>query len=219
MSFQLLSAARAGNLELIKSLVKKGVIVNLNSFNVKTALHWTAFFGHTETAKFLIENGAHINVRDQDGRTPLHSACLKGHVQMVELLITNEADFNATDNNGKTALYYSSCCSQIKRVKLPTENNLQINPDNSNKKSSDFKIKETLIRTTLLHNPKTKKPSYVQKNTELLFIWNTQLKKVNYFQRTPILGCKKLLRNNFTKISRAGNSTLCSLAYQAFQPR
>ena len=67
----LLSAAKYGNLELTKGMIRAGADVNAKSCLRYTPLHEAATHGHTEVVKVLIEKGADVKAEDGDGRTPL----------------------------------------------------------------------------------------------------------------------------------------------------
>ena len=54
-------AAKLGNLELVKDLVKYGASVHASDATLMTPLHWAACSGHAAVVNFLIECGAHIN--------------------------------------------------------------------------------------------------------------------------------------------------------------
>ena len=68
-------AARGGNLELLRAIIKKGGKVNERGApQLLAPLHWAAHKEHTEIALVLIENGADIQLKDKEGRTPVSMA-------------------------------------------------------------------------------------------------------------------------------------------------
>jgi len=101
------SAACAGDLAKVKSLVKEGTDVNTKGKGSgdETPLFAAVFADHNDVAKFLIAKGADVNAKDKSGQMPLHSACEHGKRNMVELLIAEGADVNAKDNGGHTPLH------------------------------------------------------------------------------------------------------------------
>lgn len=70
----LLTAARAGNLELVRQLLENGYDVNGRDNQGKTALHAAARSGSLELVKLLVERGADVNIKDNRGMTPVTEA-------------------------------------------------------------------------------------------------------------------------------------------------
>lgn len=68
-------AAKAGDLDSIKTLIKQGANLNEPSdYDGKTSLHLACAEGHSEVVQLLLKNGASAYVRDRRGRTPLFEA-------------------------------------------------------------------------------------------------------------------------------------------------
>ena len=103
MSLQ--EAAAVGDVDLVRSLIEKGVDIEgrEDSF-FKTALHWAAISGHKDIVELLLDKGADVDARTVGRETPLHYATQRGHVEVVELLIAKGADINAKNNRGQTPL-------------------------------------------------------------------------------------------------------------------
>ena len=72
----ILSAAKSGNLDVVKSVLEKSHrFVTAVDEDLYTPLHRAAYNGHLEVMKFLIQCGADTNAPTLDGWTPLHSGC------------------------------------------------------------------------------------------------------------------------------------------------
>lgn len=70
-------AARNGNTELVKALVRARADVNkLGGSQSIGPLHWAAHKEYSEVALFLIEHGGDVLLKDGEGRTPLSMASL-----------------------------------------------------------------------------------------------------------------------------------------------
>jgi ankyrin repeat protein len=100
------AAARAGDLDKVKSLIK----ANPNSIfstgdGEFTPLVAAAARNHKDVVKFLLANKADINVRSEIGMTALAVAARDGDKEMADLLIAHGADVNARDKNGHTPLH------------------------------------------------------------------------------------------------------------------
>ena len=68
------TAARAGDVELIKKLIAAGADLDARDTWGATATTWAARLGHADAVKVLIDKGADVNVRDNNGDTPLDHA-------------------------------------------------------------------------------------------------------------------------------------------------
>jgi ankyrin repeat protein len=91
----LIEAAGRGDLELIKTLLDKGVDVNGKNRTGGTPLTAAVANGQLDVARLLIETGADVNARDHFGRTALMEAAHIGRLELVALLIEKGADVNA----------------------------------------------------------------------------------------------------------------------------
>jgi len=114
MSLQ--EAAAIGDVNLAKSLIKKGTDVDMREDSFfKTALHRAAIRGHKDVAELLLAEGADVNA---GATTALHYAAEKGHKEIAELLIAKGADVNAKDNRGRTPLWWAKRRGHTEIVEL-----------------------------------------------------------------------------------------------------
>ena len=81
-------AARDGDVERIKRLVKAGHDVNQRDGWERTPLMCAASKGHTDCVEYLIQIGAQLELEDKDGHTALKLASQQGHDSTVKLLRT-----------------------------------------------------------------------------------------------------------------------------------
>jgi ankyrin repeat protein len=100
----LMWAARDGDLELMRELLRQGADPRLQSVDSNTALGFAAMHGECEAIELLLSAGANANDRAYGGGTPLHLAVALGQSEAVQLLINHGADVNARDGRGRTAL-------------------------------------------------------------------------------------------------------------------
>ncbi len=68
----------AGNSDIAEFLIDRGVRVNHESKESRTALHRAVYSGHFDVAMVLIDEGADVNDKDMWGATPLHN-CASNH--------------------------------------------------------------------------------------------------------------------------------------------
>ena len=103
----LIEAAKTGNVEAVKDLVKRGADLEAKSEKAKTALHYAAANGHVDVVNVLLEHGAVVDARDRDWRTPLMLAAIYGCNHTVQSLVNRGADVNARTLAGNTAMDYA----------------------------------------------------------------------------------------------------------------
>eukprot|EP00854_Cymbomonas_tetramitiformis_P016984 gene16984-20188_t len=102
-------AALAGDILLMKELLGvKGVLVDLQNADGKSALMLAAGEGQAAAAVCLMEHGADVNLSTDDGGTPAMSAAVHGRVNALRALVAHGADINRQDEDGWTALMYAA---------------------------------------------------------------------------------------------------------------
>jgi ankyrin len=121
----LMTAARAGNAEVVRMLIARGAGANAREDTLgETALMWAAAENHPEAVRALIEHGADVNARsdklvypkDRFGLegvttilprgnwTALMYAARQGALESARTLAEMGADLNLVDSDGTTAL-------------------------------------------------------------------------------------------------------------------
>jgi len=103
----LMEAAKEGDAEGVKDLLRRGAELEAKSSKGKTALHYAAANGHLDVVNLLIASGADINARDKEWHTPLMLAAIYGCNHTVQTLILNGADVHAKTLAGNTAMIYA----------------------------------------------------------------------------------------------------------------
>lgn len=76
---QLIEAAKNGQTEKVRALLKGGADVNAkNKVKGTTGLIYAVVAGHTDTVKILLDAGADVNAKNEDGLTATMAAALTG---------------------------------------------------------------------------------------------------------------------------------------------
>lgn len=104
LNSKLFKAAREGDIELVKQLVKDGADVNARDEHKHTPLMYASFFGQAKTCQVLIDLGADVNAKDIQNDTAL---ILAKDSKTAVILIKNKADINTQDVYGRTPLMYA----------------------------------------------------------------------------------------------------------------
>lgn len=84
-------AAGFGLVELLGSLLDRGVKINVRDSHRNTALHDAAMDGQIDALKFLLERGAEVNVRNVDHNSPLYLAVSFSNEQLIPILLKQGA--------------------------------------------------------------------------------------------------------------------------------
>ncbi|MCI4381206.1 hypothetical protein PGIGA_G00248970 [Pangasianodon gigas] len=99
------SAALGGDLERVRSFLKKGTDPNMKDQAGYTALHYASRAAHLPVCELLLDHRACANSQTHGGATALHRAAYCGHVSIAKLLLKHRADPGLTDDDGSTPLH------------------------------------------------------------------------------------------------------------------
>ncbi len=80
-------AAKNGEIEVVKSLLRDGADIDAKHRSGETPLYMAALCGGEEVVKFLVMKGADIEAEDTDGYTPLMCASVAGKWNISVFLI------------------------------------------------------------------------------------------------------------------------------------
>lgn len=103
-------ASYSGNTEVVLSLLKKGIDINIRDSSSSTALSEAVLKNHYEVIKILLENNADVNLIYENKYNVLHLAASDTEIdpRIVELLASKISDINQKDKPHKnTALWYA----------------------------------------------------------------------------------------------------------------
>jgi len=82
----LMNAVRAGDIQLVSDLLKKGADANSRNAGGVTALMLAAAKGRTDIANLLLNAGARPDITDYDGRSAADRATQNNHKQLASML-------------------------------------------------------------------------------------------------------------------------------------
>lgn len=110
----IVNAARAGDIETVRTLINRGADVNVNGVLGMTALMFASGDGRVDLVKLLLKAGAEVNARNNEGATALMFAMSEQQVESIRLLLNANADVSIKSNDGSTALDdLGNCNSEI----------------------------------------------------------------------------------------------------------
>jgi ankyrin repeat protein len=114
----LLSAAKYGNLELVKYLVEiYKAKINHKFHDGATPLMRACYYGYLHVVKYLLSKGALLEERNNRNENPLYIASFRGYEDIVKILIEHGANVNSEDNDGDTPL--TVACYENKAIIIP----------------------------------------------------------------------------------------------------
>ncbi|KAE9040234.1 hypothetical protein PR001_g4811 [Phytophthora rubi] len=100
----LISAAKTGEISLVRALVKAGVPVDAVHHDA-TALMAAAGAGQLEVVQFLARHRADVEFRAPDGASALYLASKAGNAEVVAYLLHRKASADVAVASGRSALH------------------------------------------------------------------------------------------------------------------
>ena len=120
-------ACADGNLDIVKSLIEKGIRLNATNYDGRTALHEACHNGHARIVNLLISNKINVNAMDNNERTPLHEACENPFIEVVKLLVDKGSNVNADDVDGLTPMHEACANGHLDIIQFLLENGAEAN--------------------------------------------------------------------------------------------
>ena len=120
-------AARRGDIEAARALLKQGADVNVKSGDGSTPLLWAADGGEHEIARVLIAAKSKVDVTTDLGVTPLLQASRVGDAVMVDLLLRAGANPSLAHPDGETPLMAASKSGSIAAVRTLLARGARVN--------------------------------------------------------------------------------------------
>lgn len=100
-------AAKFGETENMRRLIKQGAEIDCRDKEGWTPLHFACIGGSVDAVRLLLEHGAEVNARTTYGQTPLHWASASGYDPIVMILLNRGAQINARGSDGWTPLHWA----------------------------------------------------------------------------------------------------------------
>jgi|GEM_PF-66680 len=118
LSRYLFDAARAGDVEVLRSLLARGAQVDARDERGSTALILAAYHGKTDAVETLLDAGASPNLGDSArGNTALMGALFKGETESARRLLADpRTDVNARNAAGQTAAMFAALFGRAELV-------------------------------------------------------------------------------------------------------
>jgi ankyrin repeat protein len=114
-----------GQLELARTFIEQGVLINDQDENGETALFLAIEFENI--SELLLKAGADVNISNNLGETPLHKVAANGTANQVNLLLNSGASIEIQNHLNQSPLHYAAAHGNHEIVKLLIERAAKIN--------------------------------------------------------------------------------------------
>ncbi|XP_055495797.1 ankyrin repeat and SOCS box protein 3 isoform X1 [Leucoraja erinacea] len=123
-------AAREGNVELLKALIKKGHSLDIADNRGWYPIHEAASHTTLKCLRLLLHKASltsGVELKTYEGETALHLAAKHGHLKIVQILLQAGANPNAVTNENVTPLFLAAEKGHIAIVRTLLKNEARIN--------------------------------------------------------------------------------------------
>jgi ankyrin repeat protein len=136
----LISAAKAGDVDDVRELIRGSADVNAQSADGSTPLLWAAYHGDVKMVEALLAVGAKPDVANRYGVTPLLQASRSGDGAVIAALLEHGASATLTHPDGETPLMGAARVGRMEAVELLLAAGVDVNAADS------FKHETALMR-------------------------------------------------------------------------
>ena len=112
------TAAKRGNVPMVKCLISRHADMEAKDSEIMTALHYACEEGHFGVVELLLDRKMDVNIRGFDRRTPLICAAATGRLPVVQLLLHRTASRRHADDGGMSALHWAAFNGHVEVVDL-----------------------------------------------------------------------------------------------------
>jgi ankyrin repeat protein len=126
---QLIIASEKGDIQTVKSLLKKNIYIHTQDKEGRCALVAAAYKNHLEIADLLIAAGADVNMKDNTIQSAYLIATMEGcgYTELLKKVLKAGADVHSTDSDNGTGLIRASDRGHVEIVKELLKTDIRVN--------------------------------------------------------------------------------------------
>jgi ankyrin repeat protein len=126
---QLITASENGDVQAVKSLLKKNIYIHTQDKDGRCALVAAAYKNHLEIADLLIAAGADVNMKDDTIQSAYLIATMEGcgYTELLKKILKAGADVYSTDSDNGTGLIRASDRGHVEIVKELLKTDIRVN--------------------------------------------------------------------------------------------
>ncbi|RMJ09226.1 hypothetical protein BHE90_015467 [Fusarium euwallaceae] len=129
-------AVRAGDLDLVESVIQSGASVDCRDANGSTPLHYAAKRGLVKCVAVLVEHGADIRITDNSGFSPFLWAVVAGQEDAAEKLLWMGADANSSSADGRSALAWAASLGRVSTAQMLLDRGASMHDDQNTQQTT-----------------------------------------------------------------------------------
>lgn len=123
----IVDAARRGDSQAVRALIRRSVDVNAIAADGSTALHWAAHRDDLDMVDQLLHAGAAVDAANRFGVRPLQLAAENGNGPIVERLLRAGAKVNTASPEGETALMTAARTGRVEALRALIAHGANVN--------------------------------------------------------------------------------------------
>jgi ankyrin repeat protein len=124
---QLISASENGDIETVKSLLKKDIFIHAQDKDGRCALVAAAYNNHLEIADLLIAAGADVNMKDNTLQSAYLISTIEGYTELLTKTLKAGADVHSTDSDNGTGLIRASDRGHVEIIRELLKTDIRVN--------------------------------------------------------------------------------------------
>jgi len=124
---QLISAAEKGDIETVKTLLKKGVYIHAQDKGGRCALVAAAYHNRLDVVDVLIAAGADVNMKDNTLQSAYLIATSDGFVELLKKTLQAGADVHSTDSYNGTGLIRAADRGHVEIIRELLKTDIRVN--------------------------------------------------------------------------------------------
>jgi ankyrin repeat protein len=123
----LISASEKGEVETVKSLLKKGVYIHAQDKEGICAIVAAAYKNHLEIVDLLIAAGADVNMKDNSLQSAYLISTSYGYTELLKKTLKAGADVHATDSYNGTGLIRAADRGYVEIIRELLKTDVRVN--------------------------------------------------------------------------------------------